>query len=615
MIYNILISFTILLLVLLSSFAMYLPFRALIKDKAISLRYAIPFSLSVEILFGYIYYCTSTMSYFPICYLVFALFLNILAYVKLKPIILTKISVNIGILLVLIISVLALLYTRYFDSFSFVGPGGNDTYAHLVFVKDLINPGFLRNGFYAPGFHIILMPIAKLIPFSDLYRFTGPAIGIVTLISFVLLFRDYLKNKILLLFLLALLALPVYNQFTLQTIGFFPSSLTFMYFVSFIFLLSDKDNEKRRANLFIFSIFTFALALTVPYLFVTILPAFLIIFFIVLIFRNKFNKKYPFYLFLINLILILGIFVSFGHVFLQSSILKRFSGINLPTIEVTITEDVKITDKLANKEYSPKVIANNSLLNSIVGTGYDILRVKNIRPVNSILGIGAYLWMGFSFFLIVYGLRKKNSILLIVAVLGVFFGLCTQTGMFEMNNYLGRSGWYLLMLSIFGSVLFFDQIYSKKMTNWLLAVCLILLITSFFFPPQYYRPYYDEEFKTISQIAKQHPNDSITLITNNKQLAIVAENITAQHFLPDFLRNDNPVLIIENKFLRPDPVLSQRVTSTDKEFIEFNKAFEIEKENLKYNIERIKSNKDFKSYRKYFENDDFAVYENIGNNY
>lgn len=602
MIHNILISLIILLLVLINSFAMYLPLMALIKDKEIALRYAIPLSFSVEVLFGYIYYCTSTMSYFPICYLIFALFLNILAYIKLKPIAFTKINVNWVVLVTLFISLITIIYTRYYDSFKFIGPGNNDTYYHLIFVKDLFNPGYLSSGFYAPGFHIILMPIAKLVPFADLYRFTGPAIGIVSVISFVLLLKDYLRSKILLLFLLALLVLPVYNQFTLQTIGFFSSSLTFIYFTSFVVLSSDKDINKKKINLCLFLIFTIALALTVPYLFVAIFPAFLIFFFIVLIFKKNFHKKYPYYLFLINLILILGFLVSFGHVFLQSKVLKRSSG--FPVFEVTLGENALSNEEIAESLYLPDFIKNNHYLKPIIGTGYDLLRVKSIRSVKSTLGLGAYIWSGLSIFLIVYAIRKKNSILLALAILSVFFGVCVQTGMFEISNYRGRSGWYLLLLSIFSLVLFTDQIYSKKIPYYLIAICILLSATGFFFPPKFSRSYYEEEFNIVSQVARQCFDKNITLIASDRALSMVAENITSQGMNPDLLQNENSIVIIEKEILHFDSEKLPNTTKTDN-------RFEERKEQLNEDIEIIKQNENFNKYNKFFENENFIVYKNI----
>ena len=614
MTHNILISLATFILILISSLAMYLPLCALTKNKIIGLRYAIPFSISIEIIIGYIFYCTSTMTYFPLFYLIFAILINIWAYYKLRPIAFKKISLNWMVILAVSVVSIVIIYTRCYDGFKFIGPGSNDTYNHLIFVKDLIRTGYLSNGFYAPGFHLFLMPIAKIIPFADLYRFAGPAIGIVTLGSFVLLFKDYLKNKILLIFLLALLALPVYNQFTLQTIGFFSSALTFIYFASFIVLISDQDIKKRKLHLSFFLIFTVALALTVPYLFVVILPAALIIFFVVLIFQKRFNAGYPRYLLTINLILIVGFVVSFGHIYIQSNILKRYSG--FPRIATTYyesdgTQVITLNNELADTLHLPRFIKNNSFLRPMVGTGYDLLRVKNIRSAKSVLGLGAYLWIAFSFFLLAYASRKKNTILLTVAVLSVFFGLCAQTGMFEMSNYRGRSGWYLLMLSIFGLVLFTDQVYSKKMFQWVLVGSVIIAATGFYLPPQYYRTYYGKEFEIVIQIARSYPDKKINLIASNHELSMVAENITAQDFIPENLVNSDTFLILEKEILCPDPVLSQGAVSTDKNFVEYNKQFEASENKLKSAIDSIKSDENFKKYNKYFENEDFVIYENI----
>lgn len=614
MTHNILITLSTFLLVLISSFAMYLPFTALIKDRVVGLRYAIPLSISIEIIIGYIFYCLGTVEYFPISYLIIVLLANIWAYSKLEPLKFKKIRPKWTMIIAISITLVAVIYTRYYDSFKFVGPGANDAYHHLNFIKDLIRTGYLNNGFYAPGFHLFLMPVAKLIPFPDLYRFAGPAIGIVNAIFFGLLFKDYLKNKILLIFLFVLLALPIYNQFTLQTIGFFSSSLSFIYLASFIFLASDKDIKERKINLSFFLIFSVALALTVPYLFVEVFPAFLIFLFMVLFFKKSFKIGYSHYLFLINVILVLGFAASFGHVYIQSKILKRYSG--FPGIAITYskpdgTQVDTSNEELADNLHLPRFIENNRYLRSIVGTGYDLAKIKNIRPANSVLGLGAYLWIACSFFLLFYALRKKNAVLLAVAVLSIFFGLCTQTGMFEMSNYRGRSGWYLLMFSIFGLVIFVDHVYQKKMLRWFLAICIILSATGFFLPPKFYRSYYDEEFRVVSQIARQYSDKNITLITNNHQLDIVAENITIQRLIPDFLQNDNPVLMIEKEMLYPDPVLSQGAASTDKNFIEFNKQFEAAKEQLKADNNEILSSEQFKNFKKFFENEEFTIYENF----
>ncbi|MCX6809789.1 MAG: hypothetical protein NTZ65_03535 [Candidatus Berkelbacteria bacterium] len=617
MIFNILIAISILLLVLLSSFALYLPLCALTKDKLIGLRYAIPFSISVEIIIGYIFYCTSAVKYFPISYLIIVILANIWGYYRLRPIVIRKPKIDLLKTLSLIVILAAILYTRYFDSFKFVGPGGNDTYSHLLFVKNLLETGYLSNGYYAPGFHLFLMPIAKIIPSYYLYRFTGPAIGIISVIAIVLLIKDYLKNRSLLILLLALLASPIYNQLTLQTISFFSSSLTFIYFASFIFLLSDKSGEQRKIPQYLFFIFCgIALAVTVPYLFVTLIPAFLTVFIIVLIFKSSFEKKYSRYLLQLILILFIGFAFSFGHLFIQSNILKHYAG--FPGIPVATEDNGETTltsnNEVANQYHLPNFISANSFLKPMFGTGIDLIKIKKLRPINSVLGLGAYLWIAFSIYLLVYAIRKKNSALVVVATFSIIFGVHTQTGLFEMSYYRGRSGWYLLLLSILGIVLFLDQVYSSKLSRWFLAACVAISITGFFLPPVFYRSYYDDEFKIASQIVKQFPDTAILLVATNSQLKIVASNISTLDLDPANLGNTNAFLIIDKKMLIPNPVLSQSAISTDSNLDEFNGRYEDKEKKIENINAQIESSEDFKKYKKYYENGDFIVFDNIKDN-
>ncbi|AKM82209.1 TPA: hypothetical protein DD449_03835 [Candidatus Berkelbacteria bacterium] len=609
MIHNIIISVAIFFLFLISSFAMFLPLKHLMKDEKIALRYAIPFSLSLEIIIGYIFYCTSTMRYFPESYLSFVVLANLWVCYKIKLPELRKVRFNwLAIFSVIILSIV-IIYTRYFDSFKFIGPGSNDTYNHLFFVKNLLSPGYLSNGFYAPGFHIILMPLAKIISFADLYRFTGPAIGMVTVIAFILLIHNFLKNKVLTVFLLALLVLPIYNQFTLQTIGFFSSSLTFIYFAAFIVLISDQEIKRRKLNLVLFLIFSVALALSVPYFFISLLPTAAVLFLAVFVFNKKFTKGYSRYLLCINLFLFIGFLTSFGHVYIQSNVLKRYYG--FPGIQVTVGEESTTNDAITEDLKMPGYVQKNPYLKPMLGTGYDAIRVKNVRSINSILGLGSYLWIGFSTFLFIYALRKKNALLLTLSIASLVYGLSTQTGIFEMSNYRGRSGWYLLMLSIFGLTTFVDQIYSKKMYHYLLVGSVLISASGLFLPPKFYRSYYDEEFRVISRLAKQYTDKNLTLITSSYQLGMVAQNITLQELKPDYLQNNNSVLILEKKILRPDPVLSQGAASTDKGFKNYSEKFEAREKSIKSSIESIKQDEHFTDYTKFFENENFFILTNI----
>lgn len=617
MIENVLNSLAVLLLVIFSSFALTLPLLAIVKEKNVAIRYAIPFSISVEIIIGYFFYCTNTVRYFPLAYLIIVIVSNLVALRKLWPIRLRKPKIKQSSLFLWLVLCAAIVYTRYYDAFSFVSPGSNDTFYHIGFVRDLSERGYLSNGFYAPGFHLFMMPISKLIPFSALYRFAGPAIGLATAAALILLIKDYLKNKYMLFLFAGLLSFPIYNQLTLQTIGFFSSALTFVLFASFIILTNDAARNTKRSFL-LFSAFSVCLALTVPYLFITLIPAWLVSLLVLAIFKRKFGKNNLRFMLIANLILVGGFFVSLGHVFIQSSVLERYYG--FPNVQVASDELSPETEiegfeidsgELTTRLHLPKFITDNSFLNPIMGSAIDAFKTKNIRLPNNVLSVGGYLWIAFSIFLVVHSIRQKNVVLFTIATCSIAFGIATQTGALEISTYRGRSGWYLLLLSLMGIVLFLDGLKIKKISNWFVAAGLILAASSFIYPPTYYRPYYEDEFKMIKNISKKYPDRVILVVAKEKFLRLVAANIETLELSPDNLGKDNTIVIIEKKIFKPHPVFSQIAVSTDKNFSQYNKRFEIQSSKLEETNKQIVTNSSFPKFAKTYEDDNFEIYSNI----
>lgn len=617
MIENVLNSLAVLLLVFFSSFALALPLLAIVKEKNIAIRYAIPFSISVEIITGYVFYCTNTVRYFPLVYLIIVVASNLVALWKLWPIRFLKPKIKLSTLFLWLVLCAAIVYTRYYDAFSFVSPGSNDTFYHIGFVRDLSERGYLSNGFYAPGFHLFMMPISKLIPSSVLYRFAGPAVGLATAFALILLIKDYLKSKYVLVLFAGLLSSPIYNQLTLQTTGFFSTTLTFIFFASFIFLVKEIA-QNTKISLMLLAIFSLSLALTVPYLFITLIPAYIFALIVFTVIKSVFTKKYPRYLLIINLVLVGGFIASFGHVFIQSNILERYYG--FPNVQITpdkkVLETETDTQRISSEELTddfelPEFVSTSPYLKPIIGSAIDALKIKNIRLANSVLGLGSYLWITFSFFLLVFAIRKKNASLLIVASCSIIFGLATQTGVLEISTYRGRSGWYLLLLSLIGTVMFLDGLKTKKISKWLLIAGLILAISGFVYPPTYYRPYYEDEFKIIKSISKKYSDRIILVVAKEKFLRLVAPNIETLELNPDNLGRENTMVIIEKKIFKPHPVFSQIAVSTDKDFSQYNKRFERQSLKLEETNKQIIENSNFSKFSKTYEDNNFEIYSNI----
>jgi len=137
--------FRIAVILILSSFALFLPLHIWI-GKNLATKFAIPVSISFQIIFGYILYCFGLTKYYPAIYALVILGLNIWALFRLKQSGLSDKFYrpkDIAICIVPLVLFCIIIYNRFFDSFSTVAPGEIDTYNHLVFLRDLIKDGVL----------------------------------------------------------------------------------------------------------------------------------------------------------------------------------------------------------------------------------------------------------------------------------------------------------------------------------------------------------------------------------------------------------------------------------------------------------------------------------------
>jgi hypothetical protein len=263
-----------------------------------------------------------------------------------------------------------------------------------------------------------------------------------------------------------------------------------------------------------------------------------------------------------------------------------------------------------------KAIANNRLIQSYIlpslMTGKDVLKVKNIRPLNSVLAIGAYLWITICILSCYYVVKKKKMELLLVIPFSVIFGLSTQTGFLEMSTYRGRSGWYLLFFALIGVLYFIDSVIDKIPKKLSYTLFLIIFIADFLSPPTYYRDYFIEPFVQALAIGKRFPNQKILFITNEKKVIIVSDQFYSQPLalesLGDKCQYDKCFLIFEKKFLTVDPILSQKALAVDKDFKQFKSGQDRLKSQQEATTAALMSSPNFDRYQKYWEDENIAIY-------
>lgn len=612
--------FGIFILLTMMSFSFYLPLRQLIKDSDIVLALVIPISLSMIISIGYIFYLTPFINFFPLFLIVFLIILNSLFFIKHDNIKFTITSKAVFPSLFVLIPV---IFTRYYDSIVNIIPGNNDTFNHIYFLLDLDRIGYISSSYYAPALQLIFYPIFKLLPISEIYRFGGPTLGIITLLSLFLILRNVVKHQLSLIFFILLSCLPIFNQFTLQSISFFTSALSFIFFVTIIYILGMDKLINAKLRLFLLLIINIAIALSVPYLFVQLIPAQFILLCLIIVYKRKFSSEYIKIISYCLALCILGFAFAFFHIVLQTKLLGRGTQGSFPMIPITTNSDGRlvITDNFNFKENNyniKKILSANPFasryLLPMYNTGYELQKIKNIRKPDNIVAIGSYIWIILSIPLIFFSLRIKNNYLFIISIFSIFFGILTQTGLLEMSIYRGRVGWYLLLLCLLGSTIVFDELIKNRTIQYLKLICIILLPLSFFDPPKFYRPHYTDSYDFAYYLNQNiEKNKKVYFIARDQQLALLSDRFIIKplelNSFQTLTKQSNVYLIIEKFYKIADPVLSQRAYSNDKNYKEYFIAQEKETAMFNEYNELILNSEEIRSYQLIKETDTLKIYQ------
>jgi hypothetical protein len=219
---------------------------------------------------------------------------------------------------------------------------------------------------------------------------------------------------------------------------------------------------------------------------------------------------------------------------------------------------------------------------------------------------------------IILAARQKLKLLFLVFSSSIIFGLATQTGILEMSLYRGRSGWYLLLLSILGVAIIFDYYYDKTY-SWLCTVAIIgCFLSAVVYPPKFYRAYYPETFNIVQRISEEFPNEEIMIIANSQNLSIISKYIhiitLTSWSLDTSFPTQQTFIILEKKFLNLDPIASQQAYSSDVGFVDFNQQQQAAKQSWSEVMQSNRQHAAFAQYSLYWENDNIEVYRYIKNN-
>ena len=600
-------SYIIIFLVLsFEGFSLYLPLRAYLKNSRQALVFLIPTSISFNILLGYFFYTVKSfiafrMMYFVFVYITLVIVLNIVAMKKLGIISndwdIKNIKIRLKELLdfifiglkktyyLPIILLIPIVYTRLYYPAFYLHFGDNDTWHHLNKLLDQM-PHKHGLHWYAPGFHILIYPLKVLIPTQGLYRFTGSVLSLITAIYIYIFVRSLLKERFqpyTQIFIPILLSLPLVNMFTIQTMAFTPSALSFIFILAFLYVVYDMNHLDWRVSKVFCGFWAMALSLTVPYSYGQFIVSLVFLWILMVVFRKRFNFKYELrYLFFLIFVFCMGIVLAYGHVKFRNLITLHFYGtrIELPLLtnfdankkktswevlseyvfkkkflKEELRNDQKnkdqnndfISEKRGNISINIQSSNKNQkkklkLLPNLNITDWDrieyiittLLSVKDIRTISTewsirnLLAIGSYAWILFCFGILFYSIFKKNRLFFMIAIFNLSYGLFIQTGIFAAPAYKGRSGWYLMLGAILASILLFNYgieiLRQRRLLNlkWIAGFLIFLYSMAWINPPSFYRKFHEDIFKVVNSLSLDFPDQRIEILTNAGDAAIIS---------------------------------------------------------------------------------------------
>jgi len=626
------------LVLTLAFFAGFLPLAAIFKNYRLALKLTIPISLSIQVIFAYIFYSFRIAKVYPLFYLAILVLANLVAVLILRPwqIRAKKIGsprlLHIFLAILPIVALLAvIIWTRFYDAALNLPPGAIDAYSHLYYLNNLKTSGLLSQASYAPGWHLFIYPLIYFVDSEAIYRFTGPVLGLFAILATYLLLGDFLKERRSKYLLALLFILPVFSFLSLQTISFFPTTLTFILLPFYLFLAARPKELSEKIALWLYSLAIAALSLSVPYFLNQYAFGVLLLLVAAVIFRKRLERAYWAYALKFFLITLVAFGLAFGHVFLQTKLQR---GGAFPDIPVAVEESgnlVESDNSIEVRKTLENAEANNKFLNlpavqKFVGTsfarnyflpmlwsGTEIIKLKNIRPPSGLLAIGAYLWLAISLAALGLAIVRKDKFLLALMTFSLAFGAATQAGIGEIGSYRGRSGWYLLLVCLVGIVYLFDLYLARRSQNIFLVVAAGILLIGIKSPLTFYRPYFPDPYIIADQISNAYPDQTITLFSNEDRLRMVGDNLQSILLNTQYpeinCSTDKCFLILEKKF--PSWNLNRLQiaynNSQGKKYLEG--ILDQKNKDAQAQIDRVKALPEFKSWPKWWENDRYEVYE------
>lgn len=497
------------------------------------------YALPIYIILGSIFHVLHLLVVFNIVFFIASLFLIV------KKIFF--IPRKLDVLLAIIIT-----YFTFQDAVNHITWNHPDAGSNFSWQKSILSD-YVYN--YPIGFSILTSSVKQLINFERSINYVAASIALIIAFEVYKINSNSLGKKMSIFFQFIIL-LPISSTILFTRIGFNTGQILFLLFILILNLIYNFTyNSKYKINLIQIIIISVASILTAPHVFIT----WSIALFFVSLFLFVFIKKYIFILYLSCL---MSIFILiYLIIFSKINSFSKFS-------ELIFNKSSELENNMQNK----------SEINSVVEIFLNFIQVKSyIRPpLDNILFFASYIAI---FIMIISFLFSKNLTIKSISILGIILGFITQTGIFELSYFKGRSGIYFYYTFIFVLLMFYKKLGKSKLKKtFLIDNYLIIIISTLyllFIPNKAYRETDETVYLKTKNILDEY-KQNINIMSDFKNMRLIDSRIIEYELKFDktlLLKMDYVILNTSNK--RPDPYLSGLKKYEDRDISEFYKKMDI----------------------------------------
>ena len=183
----------------------------------------------------------------------------------------------------------------------------------------------------------------------------------------------------------------------------------------------------------------------------------------------------------------------------------------------------------------------------------------------------AYLALFFSLTWLIVSYKRKDYQNFIIGFFTVFYGVVTQTGIFELSYTKGRAGWNFMLLFAIAFTIVGSKLLDKFPRKFTVVIPLVIMLTSLLYPPIRYRIEPEEALTFTRTILQVESVQKIDLYSDFSEAHFIDPRVNLITDT-DLLNNDfsNKYVLLNMDVTLPDKFLANIRKFEDRNFVKFD---------------------------------------------